>query len=185
MTLGIPGDAVTAVLIGGFTIHGLQPGPLLFRTDPDVITSIYSAFLIAALMVLAIQFLTIRIFPRVLLTPRRFLLPTLVMLAVIGAFVSDNRIFDITVMLAVGAIGIWLESNDFPIGPVVLGFVLGPILELNLRRALIHSDGSLLPFVTHPIALCLVLATAAVLVFNVVVSLRKKNAAPAAPAEED
>ncbi|WP_172329423.1 tripartite tricarboxylate transporter permease [Mangrovicoccus sp. HB161399] len=177
LTLGIPGDAVTAMLIGGFQIHGLQPGPLLFRTQPDVVTAIYAAFLISALMVLAIQLSTIRIFPRVLQTPKRYLVPVLVVLSVIGAFGADNRVFDIWVMLGIGALGIAMERYRFPLAPMVLGFVLGPILEQNLRRAMIYSEGSLTPFVTQPMAAACTFACLAVIALNLWQAARRKRPA--------
>ncbi|WP_138466188.1 tripartite tricarboxylate transporter permease [Poseidonocella sp. HB161398] len=177
LTLGIPGDAVTAMLIGGFQIHGLQPGPLLFRNQPDVITAIYAAFLISALMVLIVQLTTIRIFPRVLLTPKRFLVPVLLVLSVIGAYGADSRAFDIWIMLGVGLLGFGLEKMNFPLAPMVLGFVLGPILEQNLRRAMIYSDGTLTPFLTQPVAAACTLACAAVILLNLWQAARRRRPA--------
>lgn len=164
LTLGIPGDAVTAMLIGGFQIHGLQPGPLLFRTDPGIIASIYAAFALSALMVLVIQLSTIRIFPRILLMPRHYLVPILLVLSLVGAFGSDNRAFDLWVMLGMGVIGLLMDRYRFPTAPMVLGFVLGPILESNLRRGLIYSEGSFVPFATQPVAgICIALALLVIL----------------------
>ncbi len=167
ITLGIPGDGVTAVLIGGFTIHGIQPGPLLFRNEPDLVGMIYAAFFVATLLLLAFQLLTIRIFPRVLLVPRRFLLPALVVLMVVSTYASENRLFDVWVMLAFGVIGYGLEKYGFPLGPMVLGFVLGPIFETNLRRAIMFADGDLTSFVTRPISAVLILIALALLAHSV------------------
>lgn len=152
LTLGIPGDGVTAILIGGFTIHGLQPGPLLLTKEPDLVAMIYAAFLLGTLMLLAIQLVTIRVFPRVLGVPREILLPILVVLMVTGTFVSDNRLFDVWMMLGFGVLGYLLERGGYPLGPMVLGFVLAPILETNLRRALSYAEGDWTTFVTRPIS---------------------------------
>ncbi|MFG6082597.1 tripartite tricarboxylate transporter permease [Paracoccus litorisediminis] len=152
LTLGIPGDGVTAILIGGFTIHGLQPGPLLFSKEPDLIAMIYAAFLIGTLMLLAIQLFTIRLFPRVLGVPRQYLLPILTVLMVTGTFVSDNRLFDVWLMLGFGVLGYIFEKYGYPLGPMVLGFVLAPILETNFRRALSYSEGDWTTFVTRPVS---------------------------------
>jgi len=167
ITLGIPGDGVTAILIGGFTIHGLQPGPLLFRNEPDLIGMIYAAFFLATVLLLVIQLLTIRLFPRVLLVPRHLLLPILVVLMVVGTYASGNRLFEVWLMLGFGVLGYGLEKYGFPLAPMVLGFVLGPIFETNLRRAMMFSGGDLMPFVTRPISAVLLVAALALLAYGV------------------
>jgi len=150
LALGIPGDGVTAMLIGGFEIHGLQPGPMLFRTTPDVIYAIYAAFLVTAVLVLILQFSTLRLFPRILLIPRYYLVPVLVVLTAVGAYAADFRFFDLWVMLGVGVLGFYLERLQFPLAPVVLGFVMGPLLEENLRRALLLAEGDVTSFLVRP-----------------------------------
>ena len=150
LALGIPGDGVTAMLIGGFEIHGLQPGPMLFLNTPDVIYTIYAAFLVTAVLVLILQFSTLRLVPRILLIPRHYLVPVLVVLTAVGAYAADFRFFDLWVMLGVGLLGYYLERFRFPLAPVVLGFVMGPLLEENLRRALLLSEGDLTSFLTRP-----------------------------------
>lgn len=152
MTLGIPGDGVTAVLLGGFIIHGLQPGPLLFRSSPEIVTGVYMAYLIVLFMVLIIMFGAMRVFPRILQLPRHYLLPALFVLTIVGAFTFNNRLFDAWVMLGFGVVGFLLEKFRFPLSPLVLGFVLGPIVEQNLRRSLMFSAGDLTPFITHPVS---------------------------------
>jgi len=152
LALGIPGDGVTAMLIGGFEIHGLQPGPMLFRNTPEVIQAIYAAFLITSILVLILQFSTLRLFPRILLIPRHYLVPILVVLTAVGAYTAEFRFFDLWVMFAVGVLGYYLERFRFPLAPVVLGFVMGPLLEENLRRALLLTGGDLTPFLMRPYA---------------------------------
>jgi len=152
LALGIPGDGVTAMLIGGFEIHGLQPGPMLFLNTPDVIYAIYAAFLITAIIVLVLQFSTLRLFPRILLIPRHYLVPVLIVLTAVGAYAAEFRFFDLWVMLGVGMLGFFLERYRFPLAPVVLGFVMGPLLEENLRRALVLTKGDMSPFLTRPYA---------------------------------
>lgn len=152
ITLGIPGDGVTAILIGGFTIHGLQPGPMLFTNEPRVIATIYAAFFLTIVMLLVIQFGTIRVFPKVLQVPRKYLMPILLMMMVVGTYAADNRVFDVWLMLGFGVLGYFLERHGFPLAPMVLGFILGPIFETNLRRAMMYSDGDLTDFVTRPVS---------------------------------
>lgn len=163
LTLGIPGDAVTALMIAGFMIHGLQPGPLMFAQQPGIISDIYAAFLYATIIVLAFQIATLRIFPRILLVPKYYLLPIMVVMTVVGAYSADNQASDVIVMLGFGLAGLLLERHGYPIAVLVLGFILGPILELNLRRALTFEAGDLSPFVTRPVSATLIVVTLAAL----------------------
>jgi putative tricarboxylic transport membrane protein len=165
LTLGIPGDAVTALMIAGFMIHGLQPGPLLFVQQPVIISDIYAAFLYATIVVLVFQIATLRIFPRILQVPPSYLLPIMVVLTVVGAYSADNQESDILVMLGFGMLGLLLERYGFPIAVLVLGYILGPILELNLRRSLTFEGGDLTPFVTRPISAALLVLTVVALTY--------------------
>lgn len=167
LTLGIPGDGVTAILIGGFTIHGLQPGPLLLTKEPDLVAMIYAAFFLSTMMLLLVQLFTIRIFPKVLMVPRHLLFPILLVLTVTGTYVSDNRLFDLWTMLGFGVVGWLLEKGKYPLAPLVLGFVLGPILETNLRRALAYSQGDLTDFVTRPISCAFLILAGVLLVVGI------------------
>lgn len=177
LTLGIPGDGVTAILIGGFTIHGLQPGPLLYRNDPGLISTIYAAFFLATVALLVVQLLTIRLFPRILLVPRHTLVPVLALLMVVGVYLGEFRAFDLWVMLAFGALGYVLERYGFPMGPLVLGFVLGTIFETNLRRALMYSNGDWTTFVTRPVSSVLLLGALLLLSFSIwqIIARRKRG----------
>lgn len=165
LTLGIPGDAVTALMIAGFMIHGLQPGPLLFREHSGVVADIYAAYLVSTLGVLAFQLATLRIFPRILLVPHHYLLPLMLVLTVVGAYAADNQTFDVWVMFGFGALALVLERHGFSLAAFVLGFLLGPILELNLRRALTYEDGDLTPFLTRPISATMLVITVVALGF--------------------
>ena len=152
ITLGIPGDGATAILIGGFTIHGLQPGPLLFQEQPDLMSMIYAAFAITTIALLVLQLGTIRLFPKVLLIPARILNPLLLMLMVVGAYISDNRVFDVWMMLGFGVLGYLLERFGYSLAPLILGFILGPIFEASFRRAMMFSEGNLVDFVSRPLS---------------------------------
>lgn len=165
LTLGIPGDAVTALMIAGFMIHGLQPGPLLFREHAGVVADIYASYLVSTIAVLLFQLATLRIFPRILLVPHHYLLPVMLTLTVIGAYAADNQTFDVWVMFGFGALALVLERYGFSLAAFVLGFLLGPILELNLRRALTYEDGDLTPFLTRPISATMLALTAVALGF--------------------
>lgn len=175
MTLGIPGDGVTAVLLGGFIIHGLQPGPLLFRTNPEIVSGIYMSYLIVLFMMLFLMFGAMRIFPRILQLPRHYLLPALFVMTVIGSFAFNNRLFDAWVMLGFGIAGYLLERFNFSLSPLVLGFVLGPIVEQNLRRSLMFSEGDLMPFLTHPFSAGFLVLTVASVLFGIYTESKKRR----------
>lgn len=183
LALGIPGDGVTAMLIGGFEIHGLRPGPMLFHSTPEVIQTIYAAFLVTAVLVVALQFSTLWLFPRVLLIPRHYLVPVLIVLTAVGAYAADFRFFDLWVMLLIGVMGYFLERFDFPLAPVVLGFVMGPLLEENLRRALLLTEGDMTPFVTRPFAAAFSITCLLVIILGVWRQLLGRRAPGLQPGE--
>ncbi|PKP85233.1 MAG: C4-dicarboxylate ABC transporter permease [Alphaproteobacteria bacterium HGW-Alphaproteobacteria-2] len=163
MTLGIPGDSITAVLIGVLLLHGLRPGPGLFENQPEFIATIYAALFIAIVLTgLVAGFIGLRVFNKVLLLPRRLLLTGVLMLCLLGAFSVRNSAFDIWVAVGSGAVGYGLIRLGVPILPLAFGVVLGPILEENLRRTLmIHGDWSV--FLTRPISFTLVMISLLVL----------------------
>jgi putative tricarboxylic transport membrane protein len=128
LTLGIPGDAVTALMIAGFMIHGLQPGPLLFREHSGIVADIYASYLVSTIAVLLFQLATLRIFPRILLVPHHYLLPVMLTLTVIGAYAADNQTFDVWVMFGFGALALVLERYGFSLAAFVLGGLVAPAL---------------------------------------------------------
>lgn len=163
MTLGIPGDSITAVLIGVLLLHGLRPGPGLFEDQPHFIAIIYAALFVSILFTgLVAGLLGLRVFNRVLLLPRRLLLTGVMLLCLLGAFSVRNSGFDVWVAVASGAAGYGLARLGVPVLPLAFGVVLGPILEENLRRTLmLHHDWTI--FLTRPISLVMVLVSFAVL----------------------
>lgn len=152
LTLGIPGDTVTAMLLGGLIIQGITPGPLLFQSNGDVVYAIFAALIVANIAMLGLEFFGLRAFVRLLKIPKHYLLPVIVSLTVVGAYGVNNRVFDVATILIFGIIGYVMEKFKFPLAPIILGFILGPIVETNLRRGLMFSEGSFLPFITSPIA---------------------------------
>ncbi len=152
LTLGIPGDAATALLLGGLTIHGLNPGPLLFDKEAELVYGIFAICLIANLMMLLFEYGGIKVFARILLVPKYILMPIIMVLCVVGAYGLNSRLFDVWAILLFGVLAYVLEKFGFPLTPIILGFILGPMIETNLRRGLIASKGSYLPFLTHPIS---------------------------------
>jgi putative tricarboxylic transport membrane protein len=169
LTLGIPGDTVTAMLLGGLMIHGLTPGPLLFQTSGEIVYGIFAALIIANVMMLIMEFFGMRLFVRLLSIPKHILLPVIISLCVVGSFGLNNRVFDVWSLFLFGLLGYVLDKFKYPLPPIILGFILGPIAETNLRRGLMMSNGSFLPFVTKPIAAIFL----AIAVFSIVMSIRK------------
>src|SRR5690625_3026117 len=169
LTLGIPGDSVTAILIGGFLIHGIQPGPLLFTNDAEIVNIVFIGFLLSIILVFLIQLFGIRIFPKILEIPKHFLYPILLVMTVVGSFSMSHRIFDIWIMLFFGLIGFVMVKNNYPIAPLILGFVLGPMFETYLRRASMGSS-SFLEIFQKPVALIL----AGIAVFIIVYTFIKE-----------
>lgn len=178
LTLGIPGDAVTAILLGTFTVHGLQPGPLFFSQNYGLIYTIFAAMVVASILTFLVQFFGMRGFIKVLKLPKNILLPVVIVLCVIGSFGVNNRLFDAWVLVIFGLTGFLMSHFDYPLAPVILGFILGPITETYLRRGLQLSKGSFLPFLTRPISGIFLALTAAFILFSVVKSLRTKSGQP-------
>ncbi|MEK3934233.1 tripartite tricarboxylate transporter permease [Sporosarcina sp. FSL W7-1349] len=161
LTLGIPGDAVTAVLIGALLIHGLNPGPMLLIETPDLFWVIVGTSAISLVFVLIWGLSAISLFARVITIPKYILLPIIVFFTVIGSYGINNSVTDVYWMIAFGIIGYFMKLYNFPAGPMVLGIILGPQMDVYLRRSIISEEGSVLGFlgslVTHPISLVLTL----------------------------
>ena len=151
MTLGIPGDSMTAVLIGALLIHGLRPGPALFTDRIDFVATVYVALLLAILLTLFFGLIGVRYIARILHAPKNVLMTSIAILCVVGSYAVRNSVFDVVVMIVFGAIGWLMHRIQMPVAPVVFGLILGPLLEENVRRALIVS-GDWTVFFTRPIS---------------------------------
>lgn len=164
LTLGIPGDPITAVLLGALMLQGLTPGPLLFRTNPDFVYAVFWAFLVAAVLVLFVALLSIRVWVTVLRVPKWILLPVIAIFCVVGTYSLNNSFWDTGIMLIFGFMGFLMKRYGFPLVPMLLAIVLGPSFERNTRTALILSNGNASVFLTHPISLLfLLIALASIL----------------------
>ena len=152
LTLGIPGDPTTAVILGGMLIHGIRPGPLLFTQGGNIAYGILLTVLLANLISLVIMLYGIRFFVRVLSIPKKYLIPAILVMTVVGSYAIKNTIFDVYVMAAFGVLAYLMERYGFPTVPVILALVLGPTIEGQARLALVMSEGDLSIFVSSPIA---------------------------------
>ncbi|MBT53059.1 MAG: hypothetical protein CMF72_06640 [Mameliella sp.] len=173
-TVGIPGDAATAMLVGGLMIHGLQPGPQLFATNGAVIYTILAAFLIANVMMFFVSLYCYRYVIKILTFPKHMLYPGLLLMTVVGSFALNRQIFDVGMMLGLGLMGFVARLGGFPVYPIVLGLVLGPIIETETRRALLISGGDWSVFVSRPVSLVLIILTFAALFGPKLLSLSRK-----------
>jgi putative tricarboxylic transport membrane protein len=152
LTLGIPGDTVTAILLGGLVIHGINPGPLLFQNSGVFVYGVFFALIIATVVMVVMEYAGLRLFAKVLRVPKYILLPVIMALCCVGAFGLNNRIFDILVALIMGVVGFALIKLKVPLPPLLLGFILGPVIELNLIRGLMFAQNDVFAFIRAPIA---------------------------------
>jgi putative tricarboxylic transport membrane protein len=179
LTLGIAGGLTDSVLLGALVIHNLQPGPLLFKNNPEIVNTIFATHLVAHLVMFALMTFGIALFARLMLVPPAVILPMVIVFSVIGAFALNNRPFDIWVMLGFGLLGILLELARVPLAPFVVGLVLAPAAEAELRAGLMASAGSYLPLVQRPMAGTMLAIAAALFVWPFVREWRRAARGPA------
>lgn len=175
LVLGIPGDGVTAMMLGGFLIHGLSAGPLLFVKNADVVYGIFAACMLCTVIMLFVEWFCIKGFVKVLKVPKHILLPLILVLCCVGAYATNNRIFDVQSILLFGAIGYLFHKFKLPTTPFVLCFLIGEMLETYLRRG-IMSYKSFAFFFTKPIFDVFFFIAIGVLVWSVIKEYRAKKA---------
>ena len=163
LVFGVPGDSITAVVIGVLYLKGLQPGPTIFIGQADMVYAIFVIFLLANLALLPLGLIVARFARWLLMIPRDALAPVVLAFACVGAYAVNNSAFDIGVMLAAGVAGYVLEENRFPLAPIILGMVLGGMVEFNFVTSMIKADGDLTAFFSRPVAAALGVATIAVM----------------------
>ncbi|MFC1233995.1 tripartite tricarboxylate transporter permease [Vibrio sp. F74] len=175
LTLGVPGDAVAAVLLGALIVQGLTPGPLLFSQNPEIVYGIFSSMLVANIVMLLVGLLGIRFFCRIIEVPKMLMIPIIIFLSIIGAYAINNSMFDIGIAISFGLLGFVLGKLDIPSSPILLAIILGPMAETNLRKALLMYEGSWSFLYERPIALAFILLA----IFSVysTMRLKKKQAA--------
>jgi len=158
LTLAVPGSAPAAVLLAAMWIHGIKAGPLLPIESPEVIPHVAAYFAVATIIMVVLGIFISRAFLRILLVPNEVLMPIIFVLCVVGTYVLNGRIFDVWVMVLFGFLGYAMRLKDFPPAPFVLGFILGPMADTNIRRSLMITKGDITPFLTRPISLILIIA---------------------------
>jgi len=169
LTLGIPGNAVSAIFLGGLLIHGLIPGPELFTKYGEVTYTLMISLFFANIALLVFGLLGAKLFVNVAKVETNILSPLIISLSVLGSYAMRNSIFDVFLMFCFGIIGYVMEKNDYPTAPMILGIILGPIVESELRRSLSIFRGSLLPIFTRPICVIFVI----LIIYSLYISFKK------------
>ena len=167
LTLAVPGSAPAAVLLAAMLIHGVRPGPTIMLENPTFVYETVAMMLLASLGILFFGLLLSRPLAAILTVPRLYVMPVVFVLCTVGSFAIASRVYDIWVMLGFGILGYVLRKQNYPLAPLVLGLVLGDLLDKSFRRGLVLSDGSLVPFLTRPISMILWLLILVVIVMNI------------------
>lgn len=167
LTLGIPGDAIMAVMLGALMLHGITPGPQLIHARPDLFWGVIASFWIGNVFLLVLNIPMIGLWVRLLTIPYNLLYPAMLFFICIGVYSVNNSSFDVLMALFFGVVGYIMVQFEFSPAPLLLGFVLGPLLEENFRRALLLSRGDLTVFVTRPVSLLFLVLTLLILAFSV------------------
>lgn len=179
LVFGIPGDAVTAIVLGALIMYDLTPGPLIFQQKPAEMHALFAIGILTQFLLLPAGWLGIKLFRRLTQFPRPFIHTGVVVFSVVGAYALRNNLFDVWVMIAFGGLGWFLERQKVPLAPLILGMILCPMIEQNLRNGLIKSSGSLLPFFNRPICLGILLLLVLAVVIPWVVRRRRPAGTPA------
>ncbi len=184
LTLGIPGNASTAMIFAALLIHGITPGPFLLKEHADVFWGVVASMYIGNVMLLILNLPLIGIWVQLLRVPYSFLAPLIMVLTLVGVYSVNNNVFDIWVMLVMGVFGYVARKLKFDLGPLLLAFVLGPIMERSLRQALLISNGDGSVFFTRPISGSLMAIAIAFVLYNLWAAWRKKRADRAVASSE-
>ena len=179
LVFGIPGDAITAIALGVLLMKGLNPGPTLFTADAPLLYAVFLCFLLANILLIPLGLLAIRLSRTLLKVPQPVLMPVILLFCIVGSFAINNSVFGIGAMLAFGLIGYVMEDNGFPVAPLILGLILGPLVERTLSQASIIARGDVLMFFERPVSL--VLGIVAIVVWGLIIlkAARKPRTQPA------
>ncbi|MGD8986215.1 MAG: tripartite tricarboxylate transporter permease, partial [Desulfobacteraceae bacterium] len=164
LTLGIPGDPITAIMLGAFLVHGLIPGPMLFVEEATFVNTIFSTMMVTYFLILFFGYFGAYIFAAFLKVREAILVPIILVISFIGAYAVNSSLFDVGIALLFGVIAYFLIKFGFPLPPIVMGLILGPIAEESLRQSLVVSEGSWTIFITKPISAAFLIITALIVI---------------------
>lgn len=179
LSLGVPGDAVAAILLGALIMKGIAPGPMLFVHNTDLVYAIFCAMLVSNFLMLFFGLFGIRFFSKIVDIPKVLITPMIMVLSMVGSYAINNNIFDVGVTIGFGIVGYFMIKVGIPQSPIVLAIILGPMAECNLRKSLLMYEGSLIFLVTRPITIVFILLS----VFSLYTALRKPKFKPKEPKE--
>ncbi|MBC2857131.1 tripartite tricarboxylate transporter permease [Cetobacterium sp. 2A] len=171
LTLGVPGDAVAAVLLGALIVQGLTPGPLLFEQNPDIVYGLFSAMILGNIILLGVGLGGIKFYSRIVEIPKVLMIPSILILSTIGSYSMNNSLFDVIVTFIFGIIGYIMTKIKMPSSPIVLAIILGPMLETNLRKAVLMYNGSYSFLWTRPITIVFLILT----ITSLISAIRKNH----------
>ena len=171
LTLGIPGAATMAIMLGALLVHGIQPGPRLITEEPELFWGVIASFWIGNFFLLLLNIPFIGLWVRILHVPYRFLYPTILCLICIGVYSINNSVFDVGLVVVFGILGYLLKLLDFEPAPMLIGFILGPMVEQNFRRALVITQGDYIELLSRPITAFFLAATVILLLWMVISSM--------------
>ncbi|MEX2519182.1 MAG: tripartite tricarboxylate transporter permease [Paracoccaceae bacterium] len=172
---GIPGDSITAIVIGVLYMKGMNPGPMVFLNNPELIYAVFMSFFIANLALLPLGFGAIKLSRQILKIPQQVLMPVILIFCIVGSFAINNTVFGVTVMLVFGLLAFVMEENGFPVAPAILGIVLGGMLEDNFMSSMIKADGDILGFFSRPISATLGIVTLAIWILPLVAAYLRRR----------
>ncbi|MEN6297161.1 MAG: tripartite tricarboxylate transporter permease, partial [Rectinema sp.] len=152
LVFGIPGDTITAIVLGAMLMYGLKPGPLVFKDNKELVNQIFAVALTSQIFVVILGYLGIKAFSFLFKFPRNVVLAGITIFSLIGAYAIRSNVFDVFLVVLFGILGYFMEKAEIPLSPLILGLVLGPMIEDNLRVGLIKTDNRFLPFLTRPIS---------------------------------
>ncbi|MBA3448014.1 MAG: tripartite tricarboxylate transporter permease [Pseudaminobacter sp.] len=175
LVFGIPGDSVTAIVIGVLLLKGLEPGPMVFVENAPLVYSIFVSFFVANLLLIPVGYISIRMASQILRVPNTVLMPIVLTFTLVGAFAINNSMMGVSVALVAGLASFFLQENDYPVAPLILGMVIGPLLEQNFMQAMIAQQGNLLAFFSRPIAAVLGAITILIWVSPLISAMRRRR----------
>lgn len=155
LVFGIPGDTITSIVLGAMLMYGLKPGPLIFEGERFLVNQIFTVGLISQVFLLIIGYLGIKAYTQIFKFPKNIVYVGIILFSVVGAFSMRSSIFDVGIILFFGILGFLMEKVEIPLPPMILGLILGPMIEENLRVGLIKTDGNFFPFIGRPISIIL------------------------------
>ena len=179
LVFGIPGDSITAIVIGVLYMKGLNPGPTIMIEQPHHLYAVFILFFLANILMLPFGWVAIKVYKQILAVPREVLMPLILIFCMVGSFAINNTVFGIGIMLVMGILAFLMEENGIPVAPAILGLVLGGMIEENFMTSMIKSDGNLLAFFERPVAAVLGVVTLVAWAWVLLDWIRRRGAAPA------